>query len=156
MTGGDLWWGDVVGSRLEAFADRVEAEYAATCTVARRMISDDRIRSVWIAPTNAQASQTGWLDFGSYLQVSAGSGQAGGSWELDRTVENVGFVERVVTAVVQGRVTEVFGPSRSRVSVTFDDGTVWTETGYNAPWGFPPSPEWARHGRVLNYSPYRP
>jgi hypothetical protein len=92
------------------------------------------------------------MDFGESLQIEAG--HVGGRWELDRTMEDVDFIEQVVRAVAAGRVVEVFGPGRSRVEVTFPDGTQAVETGGVSPRGCRPSPGWVRRGRRVNYAPY--
>ncbi len=92
------------------------------------------------------------MDFGESLQIEAG--HVGGRWELDRTMEDVDFIEQVVRAVAAGRVVEVFGPGRSRVEVTFPDGTQAVETGGVSPRGCLPSPGWVRRGRRVNYAPY--
>lgn len=58
-------------------------------------------------------------------------------------------------ALVAGRVSEVFGPGRSRVTVTLADGTSQSELGLTAPAGCLPLPFWTRWGRRVHYTPYR-
>jgi hypothetical protein len=152
---GDPWWRDELGSRLEALADRLENDYAGLCQVDRRTWEEHGIRSVWVTPTNTSASPTGWDDLGGALQVYAGSGN-GGRWELDRSAEDAAFLEEVVLGVAEGRVSEVFGPGRSRVEVVMTNGETAVETGAMAPAGCLPVPGWVRRGRRVQYQSYRP
>jgi hypothetical protein len=147
-------WKDDLGSRLERLADRLEAEYGKHCLVERTLTGGGGIRSVWVKPTNPDASPTGWFDFGGELQVYAGRG-SGGRWELERTPANVDFIEQIVVSVVDGRASEVFGPSRSRVEVDLPDGSTAVETGATALVGCLPIPGWMRRGRRVRYQPYR-
>lgn len=154
MTGADAWWQDELGSRLETLADRLEADYAGLCEVQRKTWDQHGIRSVWVTPTSSAATRTGWDDMGDQLQVYAGNGD-GGRWELDRTGEDVNFVEEVVLGVVEGRVAETFGPGRSRVEVLLSSGETAIETGATAPAGCLPLPGWVRRGRRVQYKAYR-
>ena len=93
--------------------------------------------------------------FGNEILLQAGKLYRGGRWELDRSVEAVHFVERVVRAAIRGRVTEVSALARSRVEVTFEDGEVVHETGYEGCLTvLVPLPGWRRWGRVIHYEPY--
>ena len=150
------WWRDELGARLESLADDIEAEYSQVCTVVRTSGQRQHdIRNVWVTPTNPAATAVGWDDMGSQLQAYAGGGH-GGRWELDRSPDDVDFIEEVVHAAIEGRVAEVLGPSRSRVEVTLRSGEVVAETGGVAPGGCLPLPGWVKFGRRLQYEPYRP
>lgn len=108
---------------------------------------------VELAPRNERSVGVVWFDTGDELQVET-LGDRGGRWELDRTEADAEFLEGVVRAAVAGRVTEVFGPKRSAVTVTFEDGTTDTEVGYG-PGAWLPSPGWRRRGRRVQYEPYQ-
>ena len=58
-------------------------------------------------------------------------------------------------SVVAGRVSEVFAYRRSRVTVTFADGSAQTETGYDGLLAGLPLPLWPRWARRTRYLPYR-
>lgn len=93
------------------------------------------------------------VDFGDELQVETLGGD-GGRWELDRTDEDVDFIVGVVDAAIAGRIVETFARGRSRVTVTFEDGSTDTETGASAPLGCLPLPLWTRWGEHRRYAPY--
>lgn len=58
------------------------------------------------------------------------AGHNGGRWELDRSADDVALVESLARAVIASRVIETFTPARSRVVVTLDDDSTYSETGY--------------------------
>jgi hypothetical protein len=57
--------------------------------------------------------------------------------------------------VIAGRVTEVFAYRRSRVTVTLEDGSTESETGYDGLTAWLPLPLWPRWSRTVRYLPYR-
>jgi hypothetical protein len=90
---------------------------------------------------------------GAELMVHAGHN--GGRWELDRSEEDVAFIEQTVRAVLAGRVVEIFAPGRSHVVITLADGTVHRETGYDGCLAaLVPLPGWKRFGRRVEYRAY--
>ena len=153
MTDGRLWPRDHLSSRLEAFADRIEGEFPECCRVERTTVSQGLLRLVHVSPTRGGASPTGWMDMVDELQVFAGEGDC--RWELARTEADVQFIENVVESVLAGRVTEAFGPSRSKVAVTLADGTVAEQTVTTGLRGLIPSPGWRPRGRHVRYGAYR-
>jgi hypothetical protein len=120
---------DEIAERLATLADDLEQQLGESATVQRAdpRRGDIRPGQTTIMPRRADALSVTWLDFGNDMQVEAG--HHGGRWELSRDAAAVGFIEHVVRSVVAGRVVEVFGPRRSRVEVTFEDGTVVAGTG---------------------------
>lgn len=142
---------DGVDERLVRLAEQLRHTLGARAAVS----VDDAgpYVAAWsLAPANPEALPVVWMDFGEELQVEAG--HHGGRWELGRTMEDVEFVEHVVQSVVAGRVVEVFGPGRSRVEVTFADGTKTVETGAVTAKGCLPIPGWVRRGRRVAYAAY--
>lgn len=92
-----------------------------------------------------------WLLMGDdEVILEAGAG-TGGRWELPATSEGVRVMRRLVEGIVAGRVVETFGPKRSCVTVTLDDGGTMSETGYS---GWLPSPGWKRRGPTVEYAAY--
>ena len=91
---------------------------------------------------------------GQAFQLEAGN--EGGRWEVERSSEQLAFLEELARSVVAGRVVETLGPGRSRVEVTLADGTTEIETGYSAPRGCLPVPGWVRRGRRVEYTPWLP
>lgn len=111
--------------------------------------------SVELAPHNQRAVGVLWFDTGDELQVET-LGDRGGRWELERQEADVAFVEEVVRAVVEGRISEVFGPNRSTVTVTLSDGSKDRHTVYGPGLrGLLPRPGWRRRGHTVRYEPYR-
>jgi hypothetical protein len=107
------------------------------------------IVAVEIDPRNPKALPMTWTFLGQEIVVQAG--RHGGRWELARTPEDVAFMKRLVRSIVAGRVRETFGPKRSCVEVTMEDGSIVSETGYaNAV----PVPGWKRRGRTVAYGEY--
>ncbi|GAA2760052.1 hypothetical protein [Actinopolymorpha rutila] len=148
------WMDDAIGLRLRAFGEQLERELGSAATVRRRWVEDAGMVTDLI-PVRADALPATWIDFGSGLQLEAGQGP-GGFWEIDeRDDQAVEFIESTVRAVVAGRVSEVFGPSRSRVEVIYADGSTTHETGYEGPRGCVPVPGWRRQSHKVTYRPYR-
>jgi hypothetical protein len=108
---------------------------------------------VTVTPTNPHGRRFGWMDFAGQLVVEVGD--YGGRWELEARPEDLAFLEDIARSVIAGRVREVFALGRSSVSVTLADGSVATETGYQAPAGCLPLPFWRRWSRSVRYAPYR-
>ncbi len=141
---------DGVRQRLEAFADQVEREVAGFADINRR-----EPHFVELAPHNERAVGVLWFATGNELQVETLGGR-GGRWELGREDADVAFVEEVVQAAVAGRISEVFGPNRSTVTVTLSDGSTDSDTVYGpGVAGLLPRPGWRRRGTTVQYEPYR-
>lgn len=145
--------GDEIGERLVRLADELRRELGDRAIVTSDDEHPEHHAVAWeVVPVNPESLSVHWMDFGKSLQIEAG--HVGGRWELDRTMEDVDFIDRIVHAVADGMVVEVFGPGRSRVEVAFPDGTQTVEIGGVAPKGCLPVPGWARRGRRVNYAPY--
>ena len=146
-TGGD---DDAVGQRLAALAGDLERELQDVASLEREELG----RGSWVlTPSNQDAVGVAWIDWGDALHLELLGGH-GGRWEMGRDDADLAFLIDVVAAVVDGRVTEIFGDRRSRVTVTMPDGSTESETG-SGPGGFLPQPFWTRRGRERPYSPYR-
>lgn len=139
---------DAIRQRLDALADELERNLAGVAEVRR-----SEPHFVEVTPRNHRAVGVIWFDTGDELQVET-LGDRGGRWQLRRSEADAALVEELVRAVVAGRVSEVFGPHRSAVTVTFEDGSTDTEVGYG-PGAFLPRPGWKRRGRQVKYEPYR-
>jgi hypothetical protein len=143
---------DEVARLLRQLADDLERRLGEAAFVKRVSREDVAVSSVDVVPRLATACPVSWVELGSTelnLQVSHG-----GRWELDRSVDDVRFIERVVEAVLDGKVVEVFRPGRSRVVVTLEDGSERHSSVGEAPLGCLPVPLWRRWGRKVHYSPY--
>lgn len=82
-------------------------------------------------------------------------GDPGGRWELDYSEDGIHFAKNAIAAVVQGRVEERSALGRSRVTVTFDDGSTYSETGYGGCLTLLlPLPGWPRWGQLTRSMPY--
>ncbi|GEA83814.1 hypothetical protein GCM10009774_23530 [Cellulomonas gelida] len=83
-------------------------------------------------------------------------GDGGRRWELSWTRRDAAFLRDVIEAVVDGRVTEIFGLARSEVRVTLRDGTVAETAQADVPLGCLPGP-WRRRSQVrrVDYVSYR-
>jgi hypothetical protein len=80
---------------------------------------------------------------------------AGGRWELEYTDEEITFARKALEAVVQGRVEERIAFGRSVVTLTFEDGSKHSETGYSGCLSIlVPLPGWKRWGRLERNLPY--
>lgn len=112
------------------------------------------LESTRFIPTNTKALPVTWIDFGDQLDVWAGHN--GGWWEdVGRDPTALDYVEDLTRSVMEGRVTETFGPDRSRVEITLSDGAIDSETGSQGLRGCIPVPAWRRRGRQVRYEPYR-
>ncbi|WP_179790206.1 hypothetical protein [Actinopolymorpha rutila] len=108
-----------------------------------------------LIPTSHDAMPVVWTDFGSGLQLELGNGPGGSFGVFDRDDQGAEFVESTVRAIVDGHVTEVFGPDRSRVEVTYLDGSTFHHTGYDGFLAGIPRWGWRDRGRKVSYPPYR-
>jgi hypothetical protein len=145
---------DEVVAVLTDFADRLRAELVGVATVKGIAFPDNNGIGWDLQPMNPRCSPVSWILFGDDILLQAGKLYRGGRWELDRSVEDFNFVERVVRAAIAGRITETSALARSRVEVTLEDGHVVHETGYEGCLALVPLPGWRRWGRGAHYEPY--
>jgi len=83
-------------------------------------------------------------------------GHPGGRWELDYTDHDLSFARDVMTAVIDGRLSERTAFARSAVTITLPDGATHTEVGYDSCLGaLVPQPRWRTHGTLIRPAPYR-
>ncbi|MGB3053392.1 MAG: hypothetical protein WBB52_00955 [Acidimicrobiales bacterium] len=141
---------DSAAESLTALADELEHSLGDAVTIDRWAVPGD---GVTLTPTRNTALAVGWMDFGDevYLETLGGPG---GRWELRRSRQDIEWLESIVRSVIAGRVTEVFGPSRSQVTVTTEDGKRYSERGAVAGDGCIPLPFWTRWGQKVKYTPY--
>ncbi len=137
------------GDQVARFLDAYEADLAERLTVVAKVFRDD-YGGVHLNPTSAAAIHSGWLEHYDELLLWVSDG---GRWELPRDMESARFVLEVTEAVIGGRVTEVFGPGRSAVTVVLGSTSVSSSVG-QAPRGCLPVPGWTRWGRRVEYAPY--
>ena len=109
--------------------------------------------TVRVTPYRTAARAIEWTDFGDEIIVQVGD--IGGRWELSAEAADLAFMQDLVMSVVAGRVSEVFAYRRSRVTVTFPDGSAEAETGYDGLTACLPLPLWPRWSRTTRYLPYR-
>lgn len=146
---------DEVSALLSGLANRLGVELVGTAAIQRNQVSSIGGTGWDLQPVNPRSVPVSWLLFGDEILLQAGKLYRGGRWELDRSVEDVQFVERVVRAAVAGRVTETSALARSRVEVTLEDGQVVHETGYEGCQAvLVPLPGWRRWGKRTHYEPY--
>ena len=82
-------------------------------------------------------------------------GRGGCRWELASTPEDVAFLRDVVDAALEGRVSEVFGPARSQVTVPLPDGRLVRTAQSRFPRGCLPVPRWRQTtSNRMDYTPY--
>lgn len=139
--------------RLASFAAELERSLGDVASVERStgVLGHAEVR---MTPARPDALGVIWLEGVDEVIVETLSGP-GGRWELGTANEDIELVEGIVRSIIAGRVSEVFGPGRSRVTVTLADGTSHSELGLTAPAGCLPLPFWTRWGRRVHYTPYR-
>lgn len=143
---------DLTSRRLGVLANRLEDSLGPAVTVER---DDSTVPGclVRVTPTRDDALGLVWMDlWGEVILETAGG--PGGRWELSRSDEDLDLLEDIIESVVAGRVIEVFGPARSRVTVTLSGGRRLSERGARALEGCVPMPFWTKWGRKVRYSPY--
>jgi hypothetical protein len=142
---------DAISVRLRGLVERLDDRFGDRLEI-RNEDFDRPIKTVFLLPQNPRACSMSWIELGlNELIIGVGRG---GRWEQLRDLDAVDFLERIVDAVTEGRVVEVFGPARSRVTVMFKDGTSARSSEASAPIGCLPVPFWPRWGRQVTYSPY--
>lgn len=79
----------------------------------------------------------------------------GGLWELNYDRSAIAFVRSALEALAAGQITERVAFGRSMLTLTFEDGTVHTETGHRGCLAtLTPLPGWRRWGEVRGAVPY--
>jgi hypothetical protein len=79
----------------------------------------------------------------------------GGRWELDYDTAGTAFAQNALQAVTDGRIEERVARGRSQLTLTFEDGSTHTETGYHGCLAvLTPQPGWRRWGEVRGAQPY--
>lgn len=146
---------DEVGALLAELVDRLREELVDAASVTRTEFRDGDGIGWDLQPVNPRSAPVSWILFGDEILLQTGKLYRGGRWELDRSLEDAHFVERVVRAAIAGTVTEISALARSRVEVTVEGGRVVHETGYEGCWAvLVPLPGWRRWGRVAHHEPY--
>lgn len=121
----------------DAWPDRATPETFARLEAAARRIVGSRARVIAEQPDgipvirvlpHRQGARSVTLIADQWIVLEVESG-GGGRWELTYDESGISFAEKAIEAVAAGRIREWVGPGRSRVELTFDDGSVHVETG---------------------------
>ena len=146
---------DEFRSRLDAFERRLQSDLMGTALVERVPLGadDDNWIDTSLTPTNTRALGLSWIWNGELiLQSNAGGGAR---WELTPCEEDLALLERIVQAVVAGRVTTVAAFGRDGIFVTPADGQVEATTCINGCLsGLIPQIGWTHWGRTRTFEPY--
>jgi hypothetical protein len=87
--------------------------------------------------------------------VFAVESSGGGRWELEYDTAGTAFSRNALQAVAAGRIEERVAFGRSELTLTFEDGSTHTETGYHGCLALlTPQPGWRRWGEVRGAQPY--
>lgn len=149
-------WPDAVAASLAALANRLGVELTGAATIESTSFLDGDGIGWDLHPVNPRSAPASWTLWGDGIMLQVGKLNRGGRWELDHSLEDVHFIERVLSAALAGRVTETSALARSRVEVILDDGQVVDETGLEGCLAvFIPLPGWRRWGKVVRFEPYR-
>lgn len=112
-----------------------------------------RIGEYCVTPNNPRAA---WISIIAEQWLIVTVGGFGGRWELDYTDEHRELACRIIAAAVDGRVRERRAFARSRVTVTFEDGSVKRSTVYDGCGSLlVPQPGWTLWGKRTTFEPYR-
>jgi hypothetical protein len=146
---------DAVAARLSELEGSLRQELANHASVTRRAVADGSGSDVDLTPVDAAALRVGWTEFAGF-EIVVGAGH-GGRWELEWSVEDADLTEQIVRAVIAGRAREWSGFGRSRVEITYADGSITRSTVYDGCLaGLVPVPGWRRFSRKVIYSSYLP
>lgn len=127
-------------TRLQSLADRVEGQFGPG------IVDRDHNGSGGFSLEPEEGCCPAYvMSWGDQLIFGVGSG--GCRWELATAQEDLDFIDAVLQAVTAGRVSEVFGPGRSQVTVDLLDGTTAQTSQGDAPIGCLPVPFWTRRKR---------
>ncbi|HEY8588899.1 MAG TPA: hypothetical protein VIL55_05040 [Naasia sp.] len=108
----------------DALADFARTASGGRGQVALEEFNDGLVLVFHLVPRNPRAVSV-TVVCEQFLVV--GIGTIGGRWELG--YEEVSLAQRLIEAAIAGRVAEHFAPSRSRVDVSFPNGTTASQTG---------------------------
>lgn len=144
---------DLPTDELSRLLSDLAAKLGEVAEVDRETLQDGAGVVVNVTPRNPLALAMSWIVMKDEIVFQ--TGDRGGCWELARTLDDVDWMARVANAVARGRVRETFGPKRSWVEVTLEDGTTETMTGYTGGLlSLLPTPGWKRRGRTVEYASY--
>jgi hypothetical protein len=112
---------DFVAHSLARLSDSIHQQLGDAVVITRESVSNASVQITRISPKRPGGCPAWWIEMGtSGLDLGVGQGRR---WELRRDQEAVDRIERVTAAVVKGNVVDVFGPNRSQVTVSLDDGS---------------------------------
>lgn len=136
---------------LDAFEDGLRAELDGLAEVERTQWSP-ALAVVDVEPFNPRGAPVSWIDTGDGLVLTVGFGNHA-RWELDLSQDDLEFLESVVRAAVDGRVSSALSKHQDAVEIVHQDGSVQSTSGGD----FWPSLLWwhRRRTRHVQYVPYR-
>ncbi|WP_315097412.1 hypothetical protein [uncultured Cellulomonas sp.] len=112
-------------SELAILEGRLREDLQGHATVQRQVLEGGRISAVDVAPNNQDSLHVSWIEMLDEVILEVGSA---GRWELAETQDALTLIEKIIAAVVAGRVTETTSPGRSFVEVMLDDGATESST----------------------------
>jgi hypothetical protein len=143
---------DVVAHSLSRLSDSIEQQLGDAVVITHESVPNASVEITRISPRKPGGCPAWWIEMGA-SGLDLGVGQ-GGRWELRRDKEAVDRIERVTAAVVKGNVVEVFGPNRSQVTVSLDDGSQLRSRELRGLLAILPAPGWTKWGRKVPYAAY--
>lgn len=112
---------DELSLRFSTFIDHLTSQLGDSAVVSRKFPTP-KITVTSIEPTNHLACPVSIAELGDKEWVLSVS--RGGRWEAARTLENLVLIESLVTAAIEGHVSETIRPGGARVAVTTGDGKL--------------------------------
>ncbi|MGI5171440.1 hypothetical protein ACQEU3_44535 [Spirillospora sp. CA-253888] len=138
-------------ARLRDLLGRLKDQLGAVAEIGDDQGADDWWMA-WVTPARPGALGFMWIYRGDLIfQLDAGAVR----WELERTWQDLEFMEKVVQALIAGQVYSVKVPGRVQAVVTLPDGSRVKQEWGKAPVGCLPMPFWPRWGERTQHLPYQ-
>ena len=142
-----------VQSTLTELEEALRVRLGNKATVERRRIARSMYTEIRVNPSRAAACPVGWLEAPPHEVIVFAGRAGGGRWELDWSASAVQKVEEIVNAVVRGCVSELVGRRRSRLTITWPDGST-ESAGVAEGWFTALSFGWRARARTITYESY--
>jgi hypothetical protein len=142
---------DDVAHGLAELIDSLHEDFPDAIVIEHESVPTASVEVTNIVPKRPDACRMTWVEMGQ-SELILGIGHAQWEWRRDQATLN--RIRQVIDSVARGRVSEVFGPNRSEVTVTLSDGTLVRATAHRGLFSLVPAPGWTRWGRKVAYSGY--
>lgn len=110
-----------IARELLGFEQGLRTAHGHVLTIERAKLSDGRISTVTVAPTDPASTGLAWVEMVDEVIIEVGRF---GRWELDHTEDGLEFLKAIVRAVIAGDVVEQAAGRGGKTTVRLEDGST--------------------------------